>query len=100
MSVAVDSGNTGRHPRVSLGRVVDALTAAAGPGRSSGGWVKFRCPVASHGDGSGDRTPSLGVRYDAAKARTRVECFTGCDDTAVLAAAGLSIADLFDDPPP
>ncbi|MGZ8802460.1 MAG: hypothetical protein ACXWZL_07595, partial [Mycobacterium sp.] len=100
MSVAVDSGNTGRHPRVSFGRVVDALTAASGPGRSSGGWVKFRCPVANHGDGSGDRTPSLGVRYDAAKSRTRVECFTGCDDTAVLAAAGLTIADLFDDPPP
>ena len=99
MSVAVDSGNTERHPRVSYNRVVDALTTTAGPGRSTGGWLKFHCPVPNHGGGGGDRNPSLGVRYDPIKSRTRVECFSGCDDTAVLATAGLTIGDLFDDPP-
>ena len=99
MSVALNSGNAERHPRASFERVIDALTTTSGPGRSGGGWVKFHCPVPSHGGGGGDRNPSLGVRYDPIKSRTRVECFSGCDDTAVLATAGLTIGDLFDDPP-
>lgn len=43
VSVAVNSGNTERHPRVSFNRVVDALTATAGPCKSTG-WLKFQCP--------------------------------------------------------
>jgi len=100
VSVAVDRGSAERHPHSSFDRVVDALERTTGPGQHSGGWVKFHCPVPSHGGGGGDRTPSLGVSYDTANSRTRVKCFSGCDDTYVLAAAGLAVADLFDEPLP
>lgn len=86
--------------RSSLNRVTDALTTRTGAGRRSGQWTKFHCPVLTHGDGGGDSDPSLGVRYDSAKGKTTLTCFTGCADVDVLAAVGLTVADLFDAPLP
>lgn len=88
MTRALDRSSDG----ASLRRVTDALTLVCGAGRSSGGWVKFHCPTHE------DKTPSLGVRYNTVKGKTTVECFGPCEDTTVLAAASLTIRDLFDDP--
>lgn len=48
-----------------------------------------------------DRTPSLSVRASRTldgRGRIYVKCFAGCTDEAVLAALGLGLADLYDEP--
>lgn len=97
MSAVVTRDAPPGRPGASLDRVTRAL-ASHGPGKRAGEWIKYHCPVPSHGSGKGDRDPSLGVLYDAAKGRTKVECFSGCLDTAVLDVIGLSVGDLFDEP--
>lgn len=97
MSAPVSRAAPPGGPGASLDRVTRAL-ANYGPGRRAGEWTKYHCPVPSHGSGKGDRDPSLGVLYDAGKGRTKVECFSGCSDVAVLDVIGLSVADLFDEP--
>ncbi|MFC9897281.1 hypothetical protein ACFVMC_26630 [Nocardia sp. NPDC127579] len=62
----------------------------------SGEWTKFHCPVPTHGQGRGDRNPSLGVKYDPNRAKTIVTCFSRCDQNDVLDVAGLRVRDLFD----
>jgi hypothetical protein len=47
-----------------------------------GTWLTC-CPIASHGQGRGDRTPSLAVRDG--NTRILVRCFAGCEPAAVLA---------------
>lgn len=85
---------------MSASRSWDAITAAldrdCGPGRRSGEWVRYLCPV-HEGDGRRHR-PSLGVAYNRAKGKTVVRCFAGCADEAVLARLGLRVRDLFDHP--
>lgn len=56
-----------------------------GPGR----WMA-RCPAHE------DRTPSLSIR-EADDSRVLVNCFAGCATGDVLAAVGLTFADLFPD---
>jgi len=58
---------------------------ANGPGR----WLA-RCPAHE------DRSPSLSIRE--ADDRTLVHCFAGCEVHDVIAAVGLTLADLFDKP--
>ncbi|WP_280266696.1 hypothetical protein [Nocardia wallacei] len=88
---------TGPSHGKSFDRVVDALrqvtTEAA---NQSGEWTKFRCPVPSHGRGNGDRSPSLGVKYDPRREKTIVNCFSGCQQEDVLDVAQLRVRDLFD----
>lgn len=55
------------------------------------GGIRAQCPAHD------DQTPSLGVTHKDGKAL--VYCQTGCDTTDVLAAIGLTMADLFDKPP-
>jgi putative DNA primase/helicase len=43
-----------------------------------------RCPVATHGKGKGDRSPSLSVA-DGKNGRLLVRCFAGCDPIHILA---------------
>lgn len=80
----------------SFDRVIDALrrvtTEAA---TQSGQWTKFHCPVPTHGQGRGDRNPSLGVKYDPDRAKT-VTCFSRCRQEDVLETADLCVRDLFD----
>ncbi|MEV6769933.1 hypothetical protein AB0N05_15030 [Nocardia sp. NPDC051030] len=88
---------TGDTHGASFDRIVDALrqvtTEAA---NQSGEWMKFRCPVPSHGQGRGDWTPSLGVKYDSRREKTIVTCFSGCQQEDVLDQASLRVRDLFD----
>lgn len=67
-------------------RLLERLEAVreTGPGR----WVA-RCP--SHDD----RGPSLSIRD--ADGKTLIHCFAGCAALDVVHAAGLELADLFDD---
>ncbi|SUH41104.1 transcriptional regulator [Nocardia farcinica] len=74
--------------------ITSALETAVGPGRPSGAWTKYCCPV-HEGDGRGHK-PSLGVKYDDAGQRTVVRCFAGCDNEQVLDVLGLRVRDMFD----
>lgn len=82
----------------SFDQLCGVLSGASGPGKRSGDWTKFRCPVPGHGSGGGDRTPSLGVRYDVGAGKSTVKCFSGCDARDVLDAVGLTLAALYDHP--
>ncbi|MBF6191329.1 toprim domain-containing protein [Nocardia sp. CDC186] len=77
-------------------RVNTALEQAVGPGRPSGSWMKYCCPV--HEAGPGRHDPSLIVKYLADAGRTKVQCQTGCDDRDVLDTIGLKVRDLYDRP--
>lgn len=78
----------------SFDRIHAAITAVTGPNERRGpDYVNVCCPAHDDSD------PSLTLRYDSTKGRTYLHCQTGvCSDTDVLAAAGLSIRDLFDQP--
>ncbi|BCX88502.1 putative DNA primase/helicase [Methylomarinovum tepidoasis] len=60
--------------------------------RSKNGWIA-RCPAHL------DKTPSLGVR-ELDDGRVLIHCFSGCDAADVVAAVGLTLADLFPPRPP
>ncbi len=60
----------------------------AGPNR-----YKARCGNLGHGKGRGDLDPSVSIEFTADK--VLVSCKAGCSTEAVLAAAGLTMADLF-----
>ncbi|MEV6274880.1 toprim domain-containing protein [Nocardia sp. NPDC051832] len=78
--------------------ITRALDQVSGPGKASGHWVRYLCPV-HEGDGRPHK-PSLGVIYNEAKHKTLIRCFAnrGCTDEAVLERLGLHVADLFDQP--
>ncbi|MGW0245518.1 hypothetical protein ACWDYH_02650 [Nocardia goodfellowii] len=81
----------------SFDRVVDALRQVTREATNqSGEWTKLHCPVPTHGQGRGDRNPSLGVKYDPRREKTIVTCFSRCDQDDVLGVAGLRVRDLFD----
>jgi putative DNA primase/helicase len=67
-----------------------AATQAAAIARALPGSIRHgkgflvRCPVPSHGQGRGDRTPSLSIA-DSANGKLLVRCFAGCDSRDVLA---------------
>lgn len=73
--------------RGSAATLIDRLdrVRVAGPDR----WLAC-CPAHE------DRSPSLSIRQ--ADARVLVHCFGGCETGDVLAAIGLSLADLFEKP--
>ncbi|WP_040862848.1 toprim domain-containing protein [Nocardia niigatensis] len=80
----------------SFDRLTAALELAVGPGRGSGEWVKYCCPV--HEADGRRHNPSLIVKHLSDAGRTKVSCRAGCADEAVLAALGLQVRDLFDTP--
>lgn len=57
-----------------------------------------RCPVPSHGNGRGDRNPSLSITDADDKAL--VTCHVGCSIDEIVGAVGLNLADLFYDQSP
>jgi hypothetical protein len=69
-------------------RLLDRLAGVKATGASR--WVAL-CP------GHTDRRPSLSVR-ELDDRRVLVHCFAGCETADVLAAVGLTLADLFDRP--
>ena len=86
----------GTDDQASFERVTTALERRMGPGRASGQWVKYWCPV--HESDGRHRNPSLAVKYLPGEHKTKVKCFTGCDDREVLDKLGLGVRDLYDAP--
>ena len=58
------------------------------------GWL-VGCPLPSHGQGRGDRNPSVSLT-EGDDAQALVYCQAGCETEDVVAAWGLSMADLFE----
>ena len=73
-----------------LDRVIDALRDRDCRPRASGGSWSARCPAHE------DRTPSLSLRQIESQAL--IYCHSGCATVDVMAALGLVMADLFDEP--
>jgi putative DNA primase/helicase len=69
-------------------RLLDRLGPAVV--RSNGHQATARCPV------HGDNTPSLSIT--GIEGQTLIHCHAGCQTTGVVAALGLTLADLFDEP--
>lgn len=86
---------------MSLRRFVDALTTAGVWHRQRGDHVDFRCPLPEHEDrdasGSADWRPGSGDRPGSVRLLCHA-CGPAATD-AVVAAVGLGMVDLFDDPP-
>ena len=51
-------------------------------------WL-FRCPLAGHGQGRGDRSPSAKLFRNAITGKPTVVCHAGCDTAALRTALGL-----------
>jgi hypothetical protein len=58
-----------------------AIAKALGGHRAAGGWL-VRCPCPGHGNGKGDRNPSLSIADG--EQRLLVKCFAGCTAEEVL----------------
>ena len=56
---------------------------------------KVRCPVPGHGQGRGDKHPSLEI--SELNDKWLISCRTGCSPDDIVAAAGLELQDLFKD---
>jgi putative DNA primase/helicase len=61
----------------------NAIGRALNGRQSVGGWL-VRCPCPNHGQGRGDRTPSLSVS-DGDEGRLLLKCFAGCTFEDILA---------------
>lgn len=59
-----------------------AISRALHGHKHSSGYV-CRCPVSSHGNGRGDRSPSLSIR-DGDDGKLLAHCFAGCDPLDIL----------------
>jgi hypothetical protein len=79
--------------------IIDALRAGGCRVIERGaGHASAQCPVTGHGQGNGDLHPSLSIYPRKDGNGMRVCCQAGCPDTEVLAALGLTVRDLFDEP--
>ncbi|WP_225725438.1 MULTISPECIES: hypothetical protein [unclassified Nocardia] len=78
-------------------KITEALNHISGPGKTSGDWVRYLCPV--HEADGRHHNPSLGITYNQNKQKTVIRCFAGCSDEAVLERLNLHVRDLFDRPP-
>lgn len=58
------------------------------------GWL-VSCPLPDHGQGRGDRNPSVSIA-EGDDGRALVKCNAGCGTEEVVAAWGLSMSDLFE----
>lgn len=56
-------------------------------------WIAS-CPILNHGQGRGDRNPSLSVA-EADDGTVLLNCFAGCTSESIVSAIGLTMADLF-----
>jgi putative DNA primase/helicase len=61
----------------------EGIARALGGARSGLGWI-CRCPVPDHGQGRGDRSPSLSLA-DGNEGKLLLKCWAGCDPLDVLA---------------
>jgi hypothetical protein len=77
----------GSSPVVNASPIENLLSRLAGVKKAKGGWTA-RCPAHD------DKRPSLSVAQGKDGAVV-IKCHKGCDTSAVLAALGLTLADLF-----
>lgn len=71
-------------------RVLDRLENV----RRQNGYAMASCPSPSHGQGRGDRNPSLSIS-EGADGRALIKCQAGCSNEEILAAIGLERKDLY-----
>lgn len=79
-----------------LARVIETIEQGGGkigPGRDT---FLASCPVPTHGQGRGDRNPSLSVKRS--NRSVLLNCQGGCHTQDVLLALGMDWPDLFDEP--
>jgi hypothetical protein len=74
-----------------LERVLERLSAV----RKGENGYRARCPCLGHGQGRGDKDPSLTLDVDD-EGNVLLKCFAGCPTEAVVEALGLRMADLFE----
>jgi len=75
-------------------RPIEAVLERAEHAREAGtGWL-VSCPLPDHGQGRGDRNPSVSVT-EGPDNRALVHCQAGCKTEDVVAAWGLEMRDLF-----
>lgn len=72
----------------------DLVTAGLKNVRESGGEIKASCPVPGHGQGNGDRNPSLSI-WEKEDGSVDLKCYAGCEKNTVLAAIGLTWQNLY-----
>jgi putative DNA primase/helicase len=65
--------------------VTAAAIARALHGKPCADGFLVRCPVPSHGQGRGDRSPSLSISDGDKPGRLLVRCYAGCDPRDILA---------------
>jgi len=87
-------------PRAGVDRVRAALDVAGVQTTSHpDGSIRGRCPVHR-----GETRTSLSLQHytprGSDRGRARMRCWAGCDERDVLDLIGLSLGDLYDDPPP
>jgi Protein of unknown function (DUF3631) len=76
-------------------RPVEKILERAGGVRKIGsGWL-VSCPCPDHGQGRGDKNPSVSVS-EGDDSQALVSCKAGCETETVVAAWGLSMSDLFE----
>ncbi len=73
---------------------LDNVLGRLGNVRQEGDGHKARCPCPDHGQGHGDRNPSLSIGADD-EGNVLLRCFAGCPTEAVVDAMGLKMGDLF-----
>jgi hypothetical protein len=76
-------------------RPVDLVLERADNARKAGPGYLVSCPLPSHGQGRGDRNPSVSVTEGSYNCAL-VNCQAGCVTEAVVAEWGLTMADLFE----
>lgn len=79
---------------MSLSPLEKILDIAKNARKAGGGWL-VSCPCEDHGQGNGDRNPSVSVKV-ANDGRALVKCQAGCETESVLAGWGLTMSDLFE----
>ncbi len=70
------------------------LERAEGVREAGSGWL-VSCPLPDHGQGRGDTSPSVSIT-EGDDGRALVNCQAGCETETVVAAWGLTMADLFE----
>ena len=79
------------HQHAALASVLDRLKNV----RPQGNGYRASCPVPGHGQGRGDRNPSLSVCVNA-EGTVGLKCHAGCPTEEVVGGLGLSMRDLFE----
>lgn len=78
-------------------RPVDkVLEKAEGIREANSGWL-VSCPLPDHGQGRGDKNPSVSVT-EGDDGRALVKCNAGCGTEEIVSTWGLSMSDLFENP--